>query len=708
MKRVCSFKYSSMTLALAAAFGTAHAVEPIVTENIDPRAPNSLNTGASEASVGIGYANDATRRFGEYNGIKENGAYGLIDFNWVKRNDETGTWTRIFGRDVGLDDRQLRFEQQRQGNWGYSIDYSRIPRFEPLNITTAVGGIGSNNLVIPTTLNPNGGTIDLKTKRDILGLGFDKYISGNWDVQIKFRNEEKDGARIFARGTTGTGPVGSFGQFEFAPEPIDATTRQIDAKVNYSGGALLLQGGYYGTMYNNKFDSGLNFTGGLAGLSTFTPIALPPDNQSHQLYVSGNYTFTQNTRSTFKLAYQKETQDAAFVSGVNVPLSPAAAAAGGDLNGRVDTKIAHFGITSRPIPKLSLFADVHYEDRDDKTPVLVYFFPPPTTTSNGENEPRSIRTTSAKAEAGYQLPESFKIIGGVGWEEKKRNLSAIRVVSGRETTDETTWKLELRRPMAETVIGSVALMHQDRGGSDFQTTVQNNGTVGSNLIAPIFLADRVRDKVRVSANWAPANAFNIQFYADKARDDYGSRPGSTLGPHSGEATNWSLDASYVINDRWQVNAWYSQNDTHFESSTCENASATGVCPANATDPIWGANMRNLSNNVGAGLRAKPTAQIDLGAEFTYAEITDQNHLSTIQGAAVSDLPDSHTKTMRLNLFARYALQKNSGVRLDYIFDRFKTDDWTWASWVYADGTQLSENQSQRVNFLGVSYYYRFQ
>ena len=78
MKRVCSFKYSSMTLALAAAFGTAHAVEPIVTENIDPRAPNSLNTGASEASVGIGYANDATRRFGEYNGIKENGAYGLI------------------------------------------------------------------------------------------------------------------------------------------------------------------------------------------------------------------------------------------------------------------------------------------------------------------------------------------------------------------------------------------------------------------------------------------------------------------------------------------------------------------------------------------------------------------------------------------------------------------------------------------------------
>src|SRR6185503_13969727 len=198
---------------------------------------------------------------------------------------------------------------------------------------------------------------------------------------------------------------------------IDATTRQLEAKVNYNGGALLLTGGYYGTMYNNKFDSGLNFTGGLGGLSTFTPIALPPDNQSHQLYVSGNYTFPPTTRSTFKLAYQKETQDAAFVSGVNVPLAPGV---GSNLNGRIDTKLAQFGITSRPIPKLSLFADFRIEDRDDKTPILVYFTPPPST-SNGENEPRSINTRSAKAEANYQLPDGFRIIGGLGWEEKKRN-----------------------------------------------------------------------------------------------------------------------------------------------------------------------------------------------------------------------------------------------------------------------------------------------
>ena len=52
-------------------------------------------------------------------------------------------------------------------------------------------------------------------------------------------------------------------------------------------------------------------------------------------------------------------------------------------------------------------------------------------------------------------------------------------------------------------------------------------------------------------------------------------------------------------------------------------------------------------------------------------------------------------------------RKNSGLRVDYIYDRFKTDDWTWTTWTYTDGTTLSQNPDQKVNFAGVSYYHRF-
>jgi MtrB/PioB family decaheme-associated outer membrane protein len=360
------------------------------------------------------------------------------------------------------------------------------------------------------------------------------------------------------------------------------------------------------------------------------------------------------------------------------------------------------------MPKLSVVADARVEDRDDKTPIQKYFTASTSSTSNGENEPRSIRTSAAKAEANYQLPEGFRIIGGVGIEEKKRNISEIHVVSAREITDERTWRVELRRPMSETLTGSVSLARSDRDGSPFVTTVQSSGALGSNLIAPIFLADRKRDKVRVNANWAPISPLTIQFYAESARDDYSGRDGSALGPRKGEATNYSLDAAYVFNDRWQANAWYSRNDTHFDQATCEAASSAGVCPGSAADPTWSAKLRNLSNNIGAGLRAKPTGQIDLGADVTYSEIRDQFDMGTIQGGAVTSLPDIKTKLTRLNLFARYALQKNAGVRLDYIYDRFASDDWTWPTWTFADGTQLVENRPQQVNFIGVSYYYRFQ
>jgi len=38
---------------------------------------------------------------------------------------------------------------------------------------------------------------------------------------------------------------------------------------------------------------------------------------------------------------------------------------------------------------------------------------------------------------------------------------------------------------------------------------------------------------------------------------------------------------------------------------------------------------------------------------------------------------------RLAWFTRSALAA-SGIRLDYIYDRYKTDDWTWSNWMYAD------------------------
>jgi predicted porin len=75
---------------------------------------------------------------------------------------------------------------------------------------------------------------------------------------------------------------------------------------------------------------------------------------------------------------------------------------------------------------------------------------------------------------------------------------------------------------------------------------------------------------------------------------------------------------------------------------------------------------------------------------------------------VATLPEITTRNTRLQLFAKYAVKKNSDVRIDYIIDRFSTNDWTWSTWTFSDGTRMLQDPVQKVNFLGISYQYRWQ
>lgn len=679
-----TFPLAALAAALLAAYGPALAQESDeVTQLITP---------ASTLSVGIGHLSKDAPRFGQYSGVRDTGAYGLLDLDLVKRNDETGTWLKFTGRNLGLDNRELRISHERQGDWGYFLDYRETPRYEPYTVNTAVTGIGSANLVIPSNAAPVEVPVQLKTKRESIGLGFSKQLGSGFDVRVTARNEENTGARVFGRGG-----------FEFTPEPINSTTRQLEAIVSYNTERLHLSGGYYGTSYDNA-NAALSTTGGTG----FTPIGLPPDNQSHQLSLAGAYSFTPTTRGTFKLTSARATQEDTFMTGVG-PLAPAVIAAGiTNLGARVDTTLVQVGITARPMPKLSLLANLRYDDRDDKTPVLRYFSGAgPTATFDGDNEPRSTRTTAGKFEASYLLPMSLRLTGGIDYEEKERNTSAIRSVSFRDKTQETSYRVELRRSMVETVTGAISYIRSDRDGSDFLTTVRNNGTAGINLIAPVHLADRQRDKLRLSVNWTPTEALSVQFMADDMRDDYGQRTAHELGIRKGETSNYSIDAAYAFSDAWQATAWTSINNNSTQQASAPNTLAT----AGATTPIsniWAASLSSKTNAVGIGMRGKISARFSVGADLSHSDIVDKYQQYAIGTITVASLPNVSTKLTSVKLHGHYSLDKRSTLRVDYVYDRYKSNDWTWSNFTYLDGTQLTQSPSQSVNFIGVSYIYKFR
>jgi MtrB/PioB family decaheme-associated outer membrane protein len=672
--------------AVLSAFGPARAADDEIAELITP---------ASELSLGAGYVFDDNQRFGQFNGLNEKGLYPLIDFNLVKRYNDTGTWLKFFGRNLGFDARELRFDIERQGNWRAFVDYSQTPNNIPFTVRTGLLGIGTANQTISGTgLTSH----DLETQRDVWTLGFGKNLAAGFDFQVRYQNQKKEGSRLWGQGT--------FGTINFLAEPIDYNTDQLEATVGYTTARLQLLGGYYGTWFNNS-NPALNVTGGVAGLS---PMALPPDNESSQFFLGGGYNFTPTTRGNFKVSYAHQTQTDGFI--VSSPTGRA------DLGGEVDTTLAQLGLFSRPMPRLTLNADLRYVDRKDKTPIAQYI-PPPTVaapgTFDGTNEPRSLEQWFGKVEASYQLPMAFRVIGAVDYQSNERNAYAVRSVSFRDKTEEMSYRAEVRRSFAEQVAGALAYIYSQRDGSSFLFnqlfgTPPPTFTPGSNNIAPLHLADRDRNRVRFSLTWAPIDPLAVQFFADVAKDSYSDR-GTGMGLHEGKFQSYSIDATYAFSPNWEATAWYSYNTTTAEQSSCQSAvTSGGACPS--TQAFWQANLKNTSNAVGLGLRGKPWSQVEIGADLQYQDLVDKYDqfllAPTTSTAVVGPLPEINTKLTTIKLWGKYALDKRSGIRVDYIYDRFDTNDWTWTTWVYSDGTTVFQEPLQKVNFVGISYYHRFQ
>jgi MtrB/PioB family decaheme-associated outer membrane protein len=673
------FRLAPITAAVLVAFvGPVHAAEGDLRSMITPD---------SSVDVGAGYVDQDNGNFGKYNGLNEEGGYLLLDGDVKTRDDLSGSWTRLRFRNLGLDSREIRWDQNRQGNWGYYLEYNEIPRFEPLQVITPVVGIGSASLSLGSTPV----LVDIESKRKRYSLGFDKAFASKWGFNVDFRNETKKGERIFGHGTPSGG-----GTFNFTPEPFDSTIRLLDATARYTDTKFQLVGGLYGTQYRNDNSS---LTWSYDGTS-LSPSALPPDNQSYQLYVTGGYSFNPTTRGTFKAAYTKATQDDNFIEPT---LSGRT-----DLGGKVETTLLQAGIAARPMPKLSILGNLRYEDRDDKTPVTRYVV----TAGSwlGYNEPRSITYTDAKLEASYALPQGFRVIGGVEYDQKERSSVDPRSVSHRDKTEEWSYRAELRRAMSETLTGGLSYTYSERDGSDFLPDVDSTGTPELLYIKPYHQTDRKRDKVRLSLNWMPVEPLSVQFYLEDISDrfdagftDPTNAALNPVGAIKGEQKVYAIDAAYQFNKMWQASAWYNYNEYKFQNRTLE----------------YSGESKNKGNAFGVGVRGKPNSRIEVGADYSYNDIEDEWNqqldaalLPLPAGEALP--PNATTRLTRLKLFGKYNLDRNSGLRLDYIFDRFSSDDPTWTGWVpgtpggsYAEGTVVSQPSPQTTHFVGVRYFYNF-
>lgn len=706
----CGSTRKILVLALMAAFGPAHA-DDAIDKLIKP----------DTASISVGIAGATGSRedrsiVGQYNGWGDTNSAALLDFEYVQRNDETGTWTKAEGRNLGLDSRELQFSRDVQGQWKIAGEYSEQVRYDPLTLNTGMQGIGTTTPTANLVGLGAGANVNLDLKRKAFALSGLKWLSPNLSVEANFKTEDKDGTRLSGIGGYCSNAISPFcngaastvAAMFLLPEPVNSTTRQIEGQIHYVNDKLSLTGGYYGSFFDNS-NSTITL-GGISGVlgagATQTalavnlgqPLALPPDNQAHQFYLSGNYVLQPTTRVNFKLAYTHATQNQSFGS-----------LGAGSLDGAVDTTLGQLGLTMRPLKNLTLNLSGRYEDKKDNTRLGNYLVDGTGTLYT--NSPNNSLRANGKAEALYQFSSNYRGLLALdyGYVNRDRPVATTLIPSTsmaalRERTNEVGIRAELRRSMSETVNGSVSVGHSERDGYrwysldpatgySFLSYAASSGLSGT---FPMTMVDRSRDNIKLMADWAPTQALSIQFALDQGTDHF--KGPTSAGLNDTDTFSFNVDASYKLNDKWMLTGYASNG-----KQTLGMRQQIGYI----------AELTNLNTAVGFGATGTISSKLQIGASLSYQEDINRYKIGMTTGAAVTNPPPDETyRGTVLKLYAKYALDKASDVQVDLIHQRAEYDQWAWGSggvpFSYTDNSTLTVQPDQQVTYLGVKYVYRFK
>jgi len=729
-KQVCGVSRTLIALSVFAAFGPARAQDI-----------GELTAPGNSVTVGVGVASGDEKdraRFGMFNGLRRNDVNGLFGFSYVDRDSDSGKWLTLEGRNLGLDNREVGLSYRKLGDFKFWAEYSELVRHDPRTINTALQGARTTTPTVVLLPRPGaGGDLNLELKRKSISLNAEKWFGGNVQLEVNFKNEDKDGARLFGRGFACTSAAlpGCLGPTATAtgwallmvPEPVNSTIRQLDAKFNYSGKGLNLSGGYYGSFYTNAngnltpnipgvlangVGTPLPLATGLQGVLGL-PIALWPDNQAHQVFIGGNYAVTPKTRVNFKYSYTHATQDENFLA-MGLTGAPAGQAS---LNGVINTTRAQVGFTSNPLDKLSLNGNLKYDERNNNTPIALYNLEGTSTFTNGTPSPKKL---DGKLEGTYRLPANFSATAGVFYDTDDHGTwtptdSAGGISGIRQKLEEKGYRLELRKAMSETFTGWLSYSSARRSGvsswlqpnalpATGVTPVSDSVIFNRTAIFPFIYEDRTRDKWKLMANWSPMEKLSLQFFVEDGIDHY-SGP-TTQGLDDTAMRMYSADATYQLADNWKLGAYVSRGQ-----QTVHAGHSTG----------YDATLQDTSDSVGINLVGRVSARLQLGADLTY--LNDQLKYGQTQAPGESatnalflneqgGLPDVTYRLLRLKLFGEYALDKTSYLRLDLIHQRTSFNEWTYnfngVPFTYSDNTTLNSVQDQRVTFVGVSYVIRFK
>ena len=616
---------------------------------------------SGDLTLGAGRVSDDSFKFGEYNGLNEEGGYLIADGNLRFRNEDA-YYVDLSVSDMGLDSRSLNLEVGTQGSYDIYISYDELPHYISDSASSPYRGIGSDVLSLPSTWVASGSTggmtaldaslqsVDIETERKNLAVGARIKTESPWSYSVDLRHDTKQGIQRTA------------GTFLFSSAqllaPVDYVTDEVQASVSYQQRKWQTRLTYFASSFSNDNQS-------LTWENAFTPLvagadsgelALPPDNQFHQLMLSTAYSFSNTSRLNADISIGKMEQDEALLTAtqntsLSVPALPADSA-----NAEVDTTNARLNYTFEATSQLRMNASYSYSDRENNTPQLVYDW---VTTDSvlatpRSNQPYSYTRHLLKLKADYKIEQGKSLAAGFDRDEKNRTFQSVD-----ETADNTLWGL-IRTRNLDNLDLQFKLSHSQRSASSYEA-VSSVEPPENILMRKYNLADRDRDTIGFYANMITESEVNIGMSLDYSQEDYDK---SELGLVSSSDIGYSADVSTMLDEETSLNVFLGHQLIKSSQASSQSFGAAD----------WSATNRDTFNHYGIGLTHVLIEDLlDIGANFTRS--MSSGEIVFTSGSSDPDFPTLRTDLNSLKLYANYRMDETLVLQFAYWREEYDVSDW---------------------------------
>ena len=207
---------------------------------------------------GVGFVTDDSYRFGRYTGMEDEGPFAIGAFD-IHFRPGRPDYLHLQGHNLGLDSRRLSLDYGEQGRYETHLEYRELPSFKMDSARTPYQNPGHDNLIVapgasPTALLP----MKLDTKRKRITGGLSYFPKDKWKTSLTVSHERKDGTDWIGGGLQATNGAGvSYGQTYAVvlPEPIDQTTTDVDASLEYNGDQSQWKLNLHGSLFDNSHSS---------------------------------------------------------------------------------------------------------------------------------------------------------------------------------------------------------------------------------------------------------------------------------------------------------------------------------------------------------------------------------------------------------------------------------------------------------------------